>query len=202
MLILPWRNLKCFKCRSLKTWTFFFLSHHNFLSELPSHSFNSITLLLHQCRGFFSPLLHPAVGRKKKTVLILIRSSQLNSSSQFFCKIYHPNFKRKAVIFTSTPRVVFHLSTVQLQPQFSPFKNLQTLIVCRAESVAPEAVYPRICWDNCSVKPRAVSRVWLLCAAQDDVLILGNLLPWVSPGEELLTDTVSVGSHSARLPWT
>lgn len=67
------------------------------------------------------------------------------------------------------------------------------LIVCRAESVTPEAVRPRIFWDNWSVKLRAVSGVWLLCGTQDDVLILGNLLPWVSPGKELLTDTVSVG---------
>lgn len=36
-----------------------------------------------------------------------------------------------------------------------------------------------------------------MCGVQDDVLILGNLLPWVSPGKELLTDPVSLGSSTA-----
>lgn len=64
-----------------------------------------------------------------------------------------------------------------------------------------KAIYPCIHLVNSSIKQHGVSGVRLLCGAQDDVLILGNLLPWVLLGEELLTDPVSMGSSSARLPW-
>lgn len=66
---------------------------------------------------------------------------------------------------------------------------------------ALKAVYPCIHLVNRSIKQHGVSGVRLLCGAQDDVLILGNLLPRVSLGKELLTDPVSLGSASARLPW-
>lgn len=62
---------------------------------------------------------------------------------------------------------------------------------------ALKAVYPSTHLVNRSIKQHGVSGVRLLCGAQDDVLILGNLLPWVSLGEELLTDPVSLGSSSA-----
>lgn len=57
------------------------------------------------------------------------------------------------------------------------FVSAYVVSIYKISISALKAVYPCIHLVNRSIKLHGVSGVWLLCGTQDDVLILGNLLP-------------------------
>lgn len=91
MLILPWRNLKRFKCRSLKTQTFFC---HTVIFSANCRVTVLIPLLYFFISAIaFFPLLHLAVGKKNSShpdKIITIKFKQ-----PVFCRFITQTLKEK-----------------------------------------------------------------------------------------------------------
>lgn len=87
---------------------------------------------------------------------------------------------------------VLRCTTAQIK--YSPLAYGMLLGSTECEFHPWEYPTPVFIWLIDPLSCTAWSGVWLRYRAQDDVLILGNLLPWVSLGKVPLTDSVSLGS--------